>query len=50
MFKCEKCKMKFDQLVRLERHAKTHEGIKKNKKEKFKMPSFDKPDFMHSDF
>jgi hypothetical protein len=42
--------MKFDELIRLQRHAKTHEGTKKAKKEKFKMPSFDKPDFHHSDF
>ena len=42
--------MKFDELIRLQRHAKTHEGKKKNKAEKFKMPDFNKPDFIHSDF
>ena len=44
MFKCSNCDMTFVEQRRLEIHSKTHKN-KKPKKQKNKMPDFDKPDF-----
>jgi len=44
MFVCEICDMKFSEEKRLKIHCKTHQG-KKPKKQKNKMPDFEKPDF-----